>query len=123
VLAEQPEVAIGARKGETPYQLSGVSDATRQAEGTIVVADCQSGELRFFDIAGRSLRSVGRRGKGPGEFAFLRRILPLGGDTLAAHDGIRVRITPVAGELPGRVLPPLDTEPPASARCGAWASR
>jgi hypothetical protein len=43
-------------------------------------------ENRFlvFDSSGRFLRSVGRQGKGPGEYRFLNTILAGGGDTILA---------------------------------------
>lgn len=93
VVAAEPEVSIGVQKGEAAYELSGVSDATRLSDGTIIVADCQSAQLRWFDVSGRFLRSAGRSGQGPGEFVFLRRLFPLGGDTVGAYDGLQPRIT------------------------------
>lgn len=92
VVAGEPELTIGVAEGEAPYELSGVTDATRRSDGAVVVANCQSGELRWFDAAGRFIRAVGRRGNAPGEFTFLRRLLPLGGDTLGAYDGMAHRV-------------------------------
>jgi hypothetical protein len=96
-VAGEPDVSIGVVKGEAPYLFSAVSDATRQEDGTIVVANCSSGEVRWFDDEGRFIRSVGRRGQGPGEYTFLRRIFRLGGDTLGTFDGLNAnRITILA---------------------------
>jgi hypothetical protein len=42
--------------------------------------------LRFFDPAGRLVRSVGRQGNGPGEFGALNGVLRCDGDSLFATD-------------------------------------
>lgn len=56
VLAQAPEVTIGLLEGDDPYLLSGVTDATRLSDGRIVIADCSSGELRYFDVTWMSVR-------------------------------------------------------------------
>ena len=59
---------IGSADGDEPYLFNSVETALRLGDGTIVVANAGSGELRVFDSAGRHRRSVGRKGSGPGEF-------------------------------------------------------
>ena len=59
---------IGSADGAEPYLFNDVETAIRLVDGTIVVANAGSGELRYFDAAGRHLSSVGRKGSGPGEF-------------------------------------------------------
>lgn len=93
VTAEEPALEIGATTGEEAYLLHGVTDALRLADGTVVVANCGSSELRFFDEAGRWLRSAGGRGDGPGEFTELWKLLPAGGDTVGASDELGGRLT------------------------------
>jgi hypothetical protein len=85
-LSSAPAVVIGNRDGEA-YELARVSGAVRLTDGTIVVADGATSQLRFFDATGRHLRSIGGRGGGPGEFNELGLITKLTGDTIAAgHD-------------------------------------
>jgi 6-bladed beta-propeller len=103
-VAADPIVQIGLIEGKPPYLLSGVSDATRQSDGTIVVADCMTAQVRYFDRSGRFLRVVGGRGQGPGEFGFLRRIFPLGGDTIGVDDARRITILAPDGSL-ARTVP------------------
>jgi hypothetical protein len=93
VAVDSPLVSIGVADGKKPYTLSGVSDATLLADGTIVVADCQSGELRYFDSSGRFVSLAGGRGNGPGEFRVLGRLFLAGGDSLGADDQIGARLT------------------------------
>lgn len=89
-------VGIGEKvAGKEPYLLGGVTDAMRLSDGTVVIADCQSSELRFFDEGGRHVRTVGGRGQGPGEFTLLspRRIFPVRGDSIGAFDAMASRVT------------------------------
>jgi hypothetical protein len=83
---------IGAAEGEEPYQLFRATNAVRLANGSIVVANRGTQELRWFGPDGRWIRSTGGEGEGPGEFdsLFSLRIL---GDTLVAHDFRVGRVT------------------------------
>jgi len=85
-IAGEPSVSIGVEEGEEPYMLDRLGGAVRLSDGRIVVANRLTHELRFFDAAGKHVRSVGRRGDGPGEFRdpFYFHVLP--GDTLYVGD-------------------------------------
>jgi hypothetical protein len=72
----------GARETEF-HRLAGV---TVIAGGQLMVADGGSGELRIFARDGRYLRSVSRRGSGPGEFQHIAG-LARAGDTVIVLDG------------------------------------
>jgi hypothetical protein len=62
----------------------------RLTDGTIVVAEADANELRFFDRNGGFLRRVGRSGEGPGEFRVLWWFARWFGDSLIAYDaGLR----------------------------------
>ena len=82
-LSQRPTLVIGTQDGE-PYQFSRIGGVVRLSDGTIVVADGASSELRFFDPTGRHVRTVGRPGQGPGEFTRLEFVQRLRGDTIAA---------------------------------------
>jgi hypothetical protein len=99
VVADEPDVRIGLTKGKGPYLLSLVTGATRLSDGTIVVADCGSAALRYFDASGRFVRTVGGRGRGPGEFSWILRIFPVGGDTIGVDDSDRVTVLAPDGAL------------------------
>ena len=106
-LSAAPTVVIGNQTGET-YELSRVAGAARLTDGTIVVADGATMQLRYFDAQGRFLRAVGRPGQGPGEFQKLEVMTRLAGDTLLA--GVRFRGSRSIFTGPGtfvRVLSPL----------------
>jgi hypothetical protein len=99
-VSSEPSLVIGA-EGEGPYELFRVFQAVRLDDGTIVVADNGSAELRWFDAEGRHLRTVGGRGRGPGEFQGFNGLMLLG-DTLLVWDARQTRQTRLG--LDGRLI-------------------
>jgi len=75
------------------HEFFGVADATRLSDGTIAVAERRAGTIRFYSPDGDLTGSVGRRGEGPGEFAGLRSVDALDGDSLLAFDPRTQRVT------------------------------
>lgn len=55
--------------GPSPVLFAQIQDAVPTADGGVVVLDLGNHALYRFDAAGRLLDSLGRRGRGPGEFA------------------------------------------------------
>jgi hypothetical protein len=111
-LAEPAELRVGVESGAAAYQLHQVRLAARLRDGGLAVVDGASREVRFFDGDGRHLRSVGRRGAGPGEFDNITAALLLPGDTLLLLDARNRRLTrvPAAGDsLREQPLPPQAT--------------
>ncbi len=96
-----PAVNIGEVEGDSAYQLFRVVGVARLADGRIAVLNAGSHNLRFFDAAGKHLRTVGRRGRGPGEFELPSALLHLPHDTLSVWDRSQNRITIVSptGEI------------------------
>ena len=58
----------------------------RLSDGSVAVLDRVSAEIRIFDPDGRHVRSMGRRGEGPGEFRSAWKLWVLPGDTLWAGE-------------------------------------
>jgi hypothetical protein len=94
----QPLVRIGVVEGESAAQFTGVTGAVRLGDGTIVVADDGSQEVRFFAPDGAHLKTVGRRGGGPREFTGLAGLGKDAGDRVWAYDFSLRRITWMDGE-------------------------
>ena len=84
-LSPQPELKIGVIDGDDVYQFSSVAFAGRLSNGSVVVADRQSCEIRFFDQTGRHTTTVGRCGAGPGELRSFGDVV-LAGDSLHVYD-------------------------------------
>lgn len=95
-----PELSIGTQGGPD-YELTFVGALAVGAAGEIYVAQPEDGAVRVFDARGRHLRTLGRHGSGPGEYA---RVDGLGwkGDSLWVADAQQNRITFLGRD--GRVL-------------------
>lgn len=88
----QPDLAIGVAEGDPAYQFFRVYDALRFDDGTIVVSNSGSGEIRFFDSTGRFLRQSARRGSGPGEFdEYSTMRMCVIDDQIMVEDGLAAR--------------------------------
>ncbi|UCC49806.1 MAG: hypothetical protein JSV41_06515 [Gemmatimonadota bacterium] len=123
-LSDQPLLDIGVLEGAADYQLFQVAGAVRLTDGRIVIANAGTGELRFYDPAGRYLSSAGRRGRGPGEFEFLRWLGTLRGDSLVAYDwrNRRVSIFDADGKFERAfTLRTLAQAPPSHIHLGLFA--
>jgi hypothetical protein len=86
-LESSPSLTIGTVEGAPEYQMFQVRDALRLADGTIVVADGGSREIRFYDPAGTHVRSVGGEGEGPGEYRIPGLLARYRTDSLIVWDG------------------------------------
>lgn len=89
-----PSLEIGVEEGEEPYMLSRVFDALRLPDGRILVGNSATSEIRVFDREGKFLKSVGRKGNGPGEFGELSsvRFWRLRDGSLLGYDGGNLRV-------------------------------
>ncbi len=78
---------FGSRDGTDPdLTFSDIRGIQADSDGNIYVLDYQAVEVRVFDPEGRYLRTIARRGQGPGEIMEANGIL-LSGDTLLwMHD-------------------------------------
>ena len=89
-LSPTPSLQIGRPEGTPEYQFYRVAGALRLADGSIVVADAESAEIRLFDGSGKFLKSTGGRGEAPGEY---RQITAMGrgpADSIWVYDfGLR----------------------------------
>lgn len=92
------------RIGSEPIMVIGGPGATESAEfrmigaiaplgpggrGGIAIADILAAEIKVFDSRGRYVRTMGRRGRGPGEFGGVFGLWRIG-DSLAAMDEVGV---------------------------------
>lgn len=69
-----------------------IADLEVDAQGILYVADAMAQEIRVFAKDGSALETIGRRGRGPGEFQGLRD-LAVRGDSLYALDSSLQRVS------------------------------
>ena len=108
-LSEAPLVDIGVVDGDPNYQLYRVTSSARFADGTIVLANSGTQEVRWYDRDGQYICSAGGEGGGPGEFQALYRIA-ISGDSTFAFDTRSSRIT--VFDRPGAMVRSVSFENP-----------
>lgn len=88
-LTPEPLLALGVVADAPPVQhFHRIAGVTRLSNGTIVVLDGASGELRAFDSSGGHLWTTGGLGQGPGEIRGNGSLWRLPGDTLLVRSGL-----------------------------------
>jgi hypothetical protein len=80
-LAEHPDLEIGGETSGPTSDLFQIRGVVMLESGRLVIADGAS-RLIIFDGDGTYLRTVGRRGGGPGEFGQIRAIHRMPGDSI-----------------------------------------
>lgn len=66
-----------------------------EKEGLLYVSDTQAHQIKVFDMTGRQVRTIGKRGEGPGEFNF-PTFLSFSRDRLVVSDTMNARIQLIA---------------------------
>lgn len=80
-----PILAVGGVAGEGAAEFAAVMGVARLRDGSVVVANQSTNELRVFAPDGTHRRTLGRRGRGPGEFDRLSQLMRIG-DTVVGVD-------------------------------------
>lgn len=76
------DLQFGSLEGNDPdFAFSDIRGIQASSDGDVYVLDFQAAEVRVFDSTGRHLRTIVRRGGGPGEIGEANGIF-LSGDTL-----------------------------------------
>ncbi|MBK9550535.1 MAG: hypothetical protein IPO52_15905 [Gemmatimonadetes bacterium] len=79
----------------------------RLANGELAILDESSRTIRVFGAAGESLREIGRRGEGPGEFQFPMWLGECRPDTLFAIDPATARVSSSTAKASSFAAAPL----------------
>ncbi len=92
------EVVIGREPEQAFGHITAIGTAS---DGTALVADSYSGQLRVFSPEGEELARFGRTGQGPGEFGLVTAISSVGDTLWAIRDvsNARVTIASMGGEF------------------------
>jgi hypothetical protein len=78
---------------ESDSLFSAITDIDVDSRGRAYVADWLAARLIVLDADGRILRTVGRKGLGPGEFRGIRGVQVLPGDSLLVYDPGAARLS------------------------------
>jgi hypothetical protein len=95
------DLTIGVVDGAEHYQFHRILGATQLGDGTIVVLNNGTSDVRYYDSRGTFLGSVGQEGDGPEEFRFPFKLLRLASDSIAVFDAGARRFTIIS---PHRVI-------------------
>lgn len=92
-LADTPLVNISGAEADSLHKISRPVGSLRLEDGTIVVANAGTQELRWFEPTGRYLLSVGSRGEGSTHFAALEWLGTTRSGEVAAFDFGRLQLS------------------------------
>ena len=82
----KPVVEIGGTRGKGPQDLLKVVGIARMVDGSVIVGNASTSELKYFDRKGVFVTSAGGRGPEPGSFEVLGWIQALETGGIAAYD-------------------------------------
>jgi hypothetical protein len=82
----EPQLVLGNTSGDGADVFASIAAVEVDSSGNIFVLDRQANELRLFDAAGRHLRTVGRAGRGPGEYSTANGLAWIAPDSLLVVD-------------------------------------
>ena len=122
VLADEPLVRIGMLDGPPEYLFGNVTGAIRLEDGSVVIADEQSHEVRMYNASGGHVWTSGQAGEGPGDFGGLRLLRGCPGAAITVFDWQLDRITELdlVGNVAGtRALSMIGVVPYQSPACTA----
>lgn len=89
----QAAAAVGGAEADEREQLFNVVSVAEDPEGRFYVLNVGDRRILVFDTVGKYLRTVGREGRGPGEFIAPRTLAPVGADGLYVLDLMQRRIS------------------------------
>lgn len=88
-LSVQPLYTVGVAEGEAWESFAQVWQVAFDAQGRLYVLDSGNHRIHVFDGGGKFMRSIGRRGSGPGEFHMPIGLAITGADELVVNDAMR----------------------------------
>jgi len=97
-----PNLELGGSASSGPELFFRLGGARGLPDGSIVVLDGGSQELRWFDESGSHLRSFGGPGEGPDEFLAARLLARFQNDSLLLYDQRLRRFTEIAADFSDR---------------------
>lgn len=97
-IAETPALDLTQTGVGSSHEFYRVQDARIRLDGSIVVANAGSSEVRLYSSTGELVGSTGREGEGPGEYRQISRLITLPGDSIGVFSW-PTRLTILAPDL------------------------
>lgn len=112
-VSEEPALSIGLEDGSSDYQFYRSFSAKKLTNGNFVVTNSGTSEIRWYEGDGSFIKSAGREGRGPGDFAKFSsmRIHKYTDSLLIVTDGRndRIHLYDTSGEyIEAKNLPKID---------------
>ncbi len=85
-------MSIGREYGPNEYIFGAISEIRRAPDGSILIFDQQVPVLRKYDSVGRFIRTVGRKGQGPGEYVVVNAVAVSASGNILLRDDPRHQI-------------------------------
>jgi len=93
ILWIKEELVIGVAEGREEYMFYQIRDIAVDNDGLIYVVEGRSAHIRVFDKNGKYIRTIGRKGQGPGEFQMPCYAQVISQNELMIHDYAAFRLT------------------------------
>jgi len=92
-VSPNPTLEMGVAEGDPDQEFYQIAGVTRLSDGTVVVANAGTQQLRYYAADGSLRHTVGRKGGGPGEFGMLLTMLGVPGDSVLTFDAMNRRLS------------------------------
>lgn len=86
------ELRIGRDDGPEEYTFGRIIAIAAKGKGPVYVYDDQFHQFRMYDVNGRFIRHIGRKGRGPGEYQYIIGLSVMQDGRIAAWDARSIRI-------------------------------
>lgn len=86
-----PTVALPAANAVHPHEFSGITSLRELSDGRVIVTDGREQRLLVLDFRTGTSREIGRKGRGPNEYANVGFVHAVGGDSSIMADFLQRR--------------------------------
>jgi len=93
ILELEEELTIGEADGAEEYMFQRIGSIAVDEIERIYVSDRKESHIKVYDQNGKYLRTIGRKGQGPGEFQRITRIQILTSDNLLVYNSKTRRLS------------------------------
>jgi hypothetical protein len=100
----QEDLKIGGDPGKENYYIPNGGVLNVDESGNLYFADYGNIRIQIFDKSGKFVRTVGRKGQGPGEFMYPTNILFDAAGNICVTDGIDITVFDKNGIFKNRIV-------------------